>query len=166
MTHESNDRVRNLLPHLELIFSDVVLMTYPFKSKVHPAIEVALGTTIKPDRSAHQKHTLLKMTPHITTVNSQSAIPILIDDNVQVSLTKAFFEREKLLTEVTNELKRSKKGVNQKNLWLKLVLSNNDPVTAVFESSAVTINVGRLPKNSTLEDIAFKRCRKFLGQTY
>ena len=161
LTHESNDRVRNLLPHLELIFSDVVLMTYPFKSKVHPAIEVALGTTIKPDRSAHQKHTLLKMTPHITTVNSQSAIPILIDDNVQVSLTKAFFEREKLLTEVTNELKRSKKGVNQKNLWLKLVLSNNDPVTAVFESSAVTINVGRLPKNSTLEDIAFKDAENF-----
>ena len=146
LTHELNDRVRNLLPHLDLIFSNVALKAYPFESEVRPAIEVALVTTIKPDRSAHQKHTLLKMTPHITTVNSQSAIPILIDDNVQVSLTKAFFEREKLLTEVTNELKRSKKGVNQKNLWLKLVLANKDPVTAVFESSAATINVGRLPK--------------------
>ena len=161
LTHESNDRVRSLLPHLDLIFSNVALKAYPFESEVRPAIEVALGTTIKPDRSAHQKHTLLKMTPHITTVNSQSAIPILIDDNVQVSLTKAFFEREKLLTEVTNELKRSKKGVNQKNLWLKLVLANKDPVTAVFESSAATINVGRLPKNSTLEDIAFKDAENF-----
>ena len=161
LTHESNDRVRNLLPHLDLIFSNVALKAYPFESEVRPAIEVALVTTIKPDRSAHQKHTLLKMTPHITTVNSQSAIPILIDDNVQVNLTKAFFEREKLLTEVTNELKRSKKGVNQKNLWLKLVLANKDPVTAVFESSAATINVGRLPKNSTLEDIAFKDAENF-----
>ena len=161
LTHESNDRVRNLLPHLDLIFSNVALKAYPFESEVRPAIEVALVTTIKPDRSAHQKHTLLKMTPHITTVNSQSAIPILIDDNVQINLTKAFFEREKLLTEVTNELKRSKKGVNQKNLWLKLVLANKDPVTAVFESSAATINVGRLPKNSTLEDIAFKDAENF-----
>ena len=161
LTHESNDRVRNLLPHLDLIFSNVALKAYPFESEVCPAIEVALGTTIKPDRSAHQKHTLLKMAPHITTVNSQSAIPVLIDDNVQVSLTKAFFEREKLLTEVTNELKRSKKRVNQKNLWLKLVLANKDPVTAVFESSAATINVERLPKNSTLEDIAFKDAENF-----
>ena len=161
LTHESNDRVRSLLPHLDLIFSNVALKAYPFESEVRPAIEVALVTTIKPDRSAHQKHTLLKMTPHITAVNSQSAIPVLIDDNVQVSLTKAFFEREKLLTEVTNELKRTKKRVNQKNLWLKLVLSNNDPVTAVLESSAATINVGRLPKNSTLEDIAFKDAEDF-----
>ncbi len=161
LTHESNDRVRNLLPHLDFIFSDVALKAYPFESEVCPAIEVALGTTIKPDRSAHQKHTLLKMAPHITTVNTESTIPILIDDNVQVSLTKAFFNRGKLLTEVTNELKRSKKRVNQKNLWLKLVLSNNDPVTAVLESSTATINVGRLPKNSKLEDIAFKDAENF-----
>ena len=161
LTHESNDRIRSLLPHLDQLFSDITLKAYPFESKVCPAIEIALGTTIKPDRSAHQKHTLLKMAPHITTVNTESTLPILIDDKVQVSLTKAFFEREKLLTEVTNELKRSKKRVNQKDLWLKLVLSNSDPVTAVLESSAATINVGRLPKNSTLEDIAFKDAEDF-----
>ena len=161
LTHESNDRVRNLLPHLDLIFSNVALKAYPFESEVCPAIEIALGTSIKPDRSAHQKHTLLKMTPHITTVNPLSSIPILIDDNVQVSLTKAFFEREKLLTEVTNELKRLKKRVNQKNLWLKLVLANKDPVTAVFESSTATINMERIPKTLTLEDIAFKDAENF-----
>ena len=161
LTHEKNERVRNLLPHLDLIFSEVALKAYPFESEVCPAIEVALGTTIKPDRSAHQKHTLLKMAPYIITVNSQSTIPILIDDNVQVSLTKAFFEREKLLTEVTNELKRSKKRVNQKKIWLKLVLSNNDPVTAVFESSAATINITRVPKTLSLEDIAFKDAEDF-----
>ncbi len=161
LTHEKKERVRNLLPHLDLIFSDIALKAYPFESEVSAAIEVALGTTIKPDPSAHQKHTLLKMAPHITTVNSLSTIPMLIDDNVQVSLTKAFFEREKLLTQVTNELKRSKKRVNQKNLWLKLVLSNNDPVTAVFESSAATINMTRIPKISSLEDIAFKDAEDF-----
>ncbi|MDE0013597.1 MAG: hypothetical protein OXU36_20815 [Candidatus Poribacteria bacterium] len=161
LTHEKNERVRNLLPHLDLIFSDIALKAYPFESVACPAIEVALGTTIKPDRSAHQKHTLLKMAPYTTSVNSLSTIPILIDDNVQVSLTKAFFERGKLLTEVTNELKRSKKRMNQKNLWLKLVLSNNDPVTAVFESSAATINMTRIPKTSSLEDTAFKDAEDF-----
>ncbi len=161
LTHEKNDRIRSLLPHLDLIFSDVALKVYPFESEVYPALEVALATTITPDQYAHQKHTLLKMAPHITTVNSKSTIPILIDDNVQVSLTKAFFERERLLTEVTNGLRRWKKRVNQKNLWLKLVLSNNDPVTAVLESSVATINVGQLPKNSTLEDIAFKDAEDF-----
>ncbi len=160
LTHEAKDHIRSLLPHLDLIFSDVKLKAYPFKSKVFPAIEIAMGAAIKPDRSAHQKHTLLKVAPHITTVNSQSTIPILIDDNVQVGLTKTFFDREKLLTEVTNELKRSKKRVNQKNLWIKLVLSNTDPVTAVFES-ATAINVGRLPKNSTLENRAFKDAEDF-----
>ena len=161
LTHESKDRIRSLLPHLDLFLSDIDLKVYPFKSKVFPAIEIALGVDIKPDRSAHQKHTLLKMTPHITTVNSQSTIPILVDDNVQVSLTKAFFDREKLLTEVTNELKHFKKRVNQKDLWIKLVLSNSDLVTAVFESSTATINVGRLSKNSTLEDIAFNDAEDF-----
>ena len=161
LTHESNDRIRNSLSHLSLIFSNVDLKVYPFESEVQPAIEVAFGTTLTPDRSAHQKHTLLKIAPHITTVNSQSTIPILIDDNIQVCLTKAFFEWEKLLTEVTNDLNRSKKRVNQKNLWLKLVLSNKDPVTAVLESSTATINVGQLPKNSTLEDIAFKDAENF-----
>ena len=161
LTHEKNEHVRNLLPHLDLIFSDIALKAYPFEPKVYPAIEVALGTTIKPDRSAHQKHTLLKIAPHITAVNSRSIIPILVDDNVQVSLTKAFFDREKLLTAVTNELKRRKKRVDQKNLWLKLVLSNNDPVTAVFESSAATINMTHIPKTSSLEDIAFKDAEDF-----
>ena len=161
LTHEKNEHVRNLLPHLDLIFSDIALKAYPFEPKVYPAIEVALGTTIKPDRSAHQKHTLLKIAPHITAVNSRSIIPILVDDNVQVSLTKAFFDREKLLTAVTNELKRRKKRVDQKNLWLKFVLSNNDPVTAVFESSAATINMTHIPKTSSLEDIAFKDAEDF-----
>ncbi len=160
LTHENNNCVRNLLPHLDLLFSKVNLKTYPFETKVCPAIEVAMEAAIKDARHAG-KHTLLKTTPHIIVVDTQSAIRILIDDNVQVNITKALFEREKLLTEVTNELKRSKKRVNQKNLWLKLVLSNNDPVTAVLESSAATINVGRLPKNSTLEDIAFKDAEDF-----
>ena len=151
LTHTKKEQVKNLLPHLNLIFSEVALKAYPFESKVQPAIEVALETSIKDTRHAG-KHTLLKTTPRIITVDPQSAIQILIDDNVQVSLTKTLFEREKLLTEVTQKLNRWKKRVNQKDLWLKLVLANNDPVTAVFESSVATTN---------LDDIAFKDAENF-----
>lgn len=160
LTHEQKEYVKKLLPHLDLLFSDVILNAYPFALKVRPAIEVALEISLQDARHAG-KHTLLKTTPRIVTVDPQSAIQILIDDNVQVSLTKAFFDREKLLTEVTKELKHRKKRVNQNKLWLKLVLANNDPVTAVFESSAAIINIERLTKTSTLADMAFKDAEDF-----
>ena len=140
LTHESKERVRKLLPHLDLIFSEIALKAYPFESKVCPAIEFALETAIKDAKHAG-KHTLLKTMPRIITAAPQSAVPILIDDNVQVSLTKEFFKQANLLDKLTNELKRRKKRLNQKDLWLKLVLSNNDPITAVFESSVSITNM-------------------------
>ena len=108
LTHESKERVRKLLPHLDLIFSKVALKAYPFESKVCPAIEFALETAIKDAKHAG-KHTLLKTTPRIITIDPQSAVPILIDDNVQVSLTKEFFKQANLLDELTNELTHRKK---------------------------------------------------------
>ena len=141
LTHESKERVRRkLLPHLDLIFSEVALKVYPFESKVCPAIEFALETAIKDAKHAG-KHTLLKTTPRIITVDPQSAVPILIDDSEQVSLTKEFFKQANLLGKLTNELTHRKKRLNQKDLWLKLVLSNNDPITAVFESSVSITNM-------------------------
>lgn len=140
LTHGSKERVRKLLPHLDLIFSAVALKAYPFESKVCPAIEFALETAIKDAKHAG-KHTLLKTTPRIITVDPQSAVPIFIDDNVQVSLTKEFFKQANLLDELINELTHGKKRLNQKDLWLKLVLSNNDPITAVFESSVSITNM-------------------------
>ena len=140
LTHELKNNVQNLLPHLDLIFSEIALKAYPFESKVRPAIEIALETAIKDTRHAG-KHTLLKTTPRIITVDPQSAVPILIDDNVQVSLTKEFFKQANLLDELTNELTHRKKRLNQKDIWLKLVLSNNNPITAVFESSVAITNM-------------------------
>ena len=140
LTHKSKEHVRKLLPYLDLIFSKVTLKAYPFESKACPAMEFALETAIKDAKHAG-KHTLLKTTPRIITVDPQSAVPILIDDNVRVSLTKEFFKQANFLDELTNELTHRKKRLNQKDLWLKLVLAHNNPVTAVFESSVAITNM-------------------------
>ena len=154
-------RIAQLLPELDILFSSVSLRAYPFELDVSPAIEIGLEISVHDKKLHHTRHTLLKTTPHIITVGGQSAIPILIDDNVQVDLTKKFFERVDLFAGLTEELKNRKKGVNQKALWLKLVLANNDPVTAVLESSNATINTRALPKTLSLQTASFSTAENF-----
>ncbi len=163
LTQEPEQRAHivQLLPQLSLLFSEVSLRTYPFELGARPAIEIGLETSVHDKKLHHTRHTLLKTIPHIITVDPQSTIPILIDDNVQVNLTQAFFKRADLFTEFTNEFKNRKKRVNQKDLWLKLVLASNDPVTAVFESAVATINTRKLPKTLSLETAAFNAAEKF-----
>ena len=158
---EQRARIAQLLPQLNLLFSEVSLRAYPFELGARPAIEIGLETSVHDKKLHHTRHTLLKTTPYIITVDPQSTISILIDDNVQVNLTQAFFKRVNLFTELTNELKNRKKKVNQKDLWLKLMLASNDPVTAVFESAVATINTRRLPKTLSLETAAFNAAEKF-----
>jgi hypothetical protein len=163
LTQEPEQRahIAQLLPQLNLLFSEVSLRTYPFELGARPAIEIGLETSVYDKKLHHTRHTLLKTTPHIITIDPQSTIPILIDDNVQVNLTQAFFKRLDLFTAFTNELKNRKKKVNQKDLWLKLVLASNDPVTAVFESAVATINTRYLPKTLSLETAAFNAAERF-----
>ena len=163
LTQEPEQRAHivQLLPQLNLLFSEVSLRTYPFELGARPAIEIGLEMSVYDKKLHHTRHTLLKTTPHIVTVDPQSTIPILIDDNVQVNLTQVFFKQVDLFTAFTNELKNRKKRVNQKDLWLKLVLASDDPVTAVFESAIATINTRYLPKTLSLETAAFNAAEKF-----
>ena len=158
---EQRARIAQLLPKIDILFSEISLRAYPFELIVKPAIEIALETSVHDRKLHHTRHTLLKTTSHIVTVGPQSAIPILIDDNAQVNLTKAFFEQVNLFAELTDELKNRKKRVDQTDLWLKLVLANNDPVTAVFESSIATINTRSLPRTLSLETAAFNTAENF-----
>ena len=134
LTQEPRQRIRiaQLLPELDLLFSPVSLRAYPFELGVSPAIEIGLEISVHDRKLHHTRHTLLKTAPHIIAVGPRAAIPILIDDNVQVSLTQAFFDQVNLFSKLTSEIKNRKKKVNQKDLWLKLILANSDPVTAVF----------------------------------
>lgn len=158
---EQRARIAQLLPQLNLLFSEVSLRTYPFELGARPAIEIGLETSVYDKKHHHTKHTLLKTTPHIVTIDPQSTIPILIDDNVQVNLTQAFFKQVNRFAELTKELKNRKKKMNQKDLWIKLVLASNDPITAVFESAVATINTRKLPKTLSLETAAFNAAEKF-----
>lgn len=158
---EQRSRITQLLPEINNLFSKVSLRTYPFKLNVSPAIEVALEIPVHDKKLHHTRHTLLKTTPHVITVGPQSAIPMLIDDNVQIYMTKEFFERVNLFAYLTEELKNQKKRFNQKDLWLKLVLANNDPITAVLESSIATINTRSLSRNFPLETAAFSTAENF-----
>ena len=158
---EQRARIARLLPEIDLLFSDVSLKAYPFELIVKPAIEISLETSVYDRKLHHTRHTLLKTTSHTVAVGPQAAIPILIDDDVQVNLTKAFFERVTLFAGFAEELKNRKRRVNQKDLWLKLVLANNDPVTAVFDSSIATINTRSLPRTLSLETAAFNTAENF-----
>ena len=163
LTQEPEQRahISRLLPEIDVLFSEVSLRAYPFELVARPAIEVGLEMSVHDKKLHHTRHTLLKTTSHIITVDPQSAVPILVDDNVQVNLTKASFDQVNLFAELTSEIKNRKRKVNQKDLWLKLVLANNDPVTAVFESSIATINTKSLPKTFSLETAAFNTAEDF-----
>ena len=162
---EQRNRINCLLPQLDLLFSEVSLEAYPFKLDTKPAIEIALEVAVHDKQYHHTKHTLLKTMSHTITVEPKSVIPILIDDNVQVSLTKEFFERVNFLAEYVNELThRKKKGkgwIYQRDEWLKLILANSDLITGVFESSQATIDTKKLPKVLPLEAVAFKDVESF-----
>ena len=159
---EQRPRINQLLPQLDLLFSEVSLEAYPFKLyDVKLAIEIALEISVHDKERHHTKHTLLKTTSQVITVDPRSSVPILIDDNVRVDLSEEFFTRVNLLTDIIEDLTRRKKKVNQRDLWLKLVLTNNDPVTAVFESAVATLNTKHLPKTWSLEDTAFKEAENF-----
>lgn len=166
LTQESEQRrlIEQLLPQLDLLFSEVTLKTYPFKIAVKPAIEIGLEVAVQDKKQHHVKHTLLKTTPHLITVEPQSAIPVLIDDKMQVSLTSAFFTRAACLAAMSDTLKHRKKNVSQQKLWLKLIAGNRDLVTAVLESAAATLQTDRLPKALSLDTAAFTEAENFWDQ--
>lgn len=161
---EQRSLIKQLLPQLGLLFSEVTLATYPFKIEVNPAIEISLEVPVHDRKQHHAKHTLLKTVPHLVSVKPQAAVPLLIDDKVQVNLTKEFFMRANLLADIADTLKRRKKEVSQQDLWLKLILANRDPVTAVLESAAATLQTEGLPKTMSLDTVAFTDAEKFWNQ--
>lgn len=165
LTHDSRQRVRDLLPQLDTLFADVSLKAYPFELDVQPAIEVVLEAAVRDSKHA-SKHTLLKTSPRIITVGSNASIPLLTDDDVQTDVSKALFERVVDLARITDGLTRRKRKLNQRELWLKLALTGGDPVTAVWESAQATITPKELAKSKNklknpLESKAFYAAEKF-----
>jgi hypothetical protein len=160
LTHDSAQRIRELLPQLDTLFSEVSLKAYPFEIEVQPALEVALEIAVQDPKHA-SKHTLLKISPRIITAGPNSSTPLLVDDDIQVDVSKALFDKVQDLTEVATALKRRKKKTRQKEVWLKLILSGSDPLTAVFESAQATTDTRKLPEGFSLDTVAFQDAENF-----
>lgn len=161
LTHDSKKHTQQLLPHLDSLFSNVLLKAYPFELKVQPAVEIALEAVVQDAKHHHTKHTLLKTTPCVITAEPKSVIPLLVDDDIQVNVSQALFNRIQYLTKVAATLKRRKKKVSQKEVWLKLILSGSDPLTAVFESAQATTDTRKLPEGFSLDTAAFQDVEDF-----
>lgn len=160
LTHKQADSIKKILPKLKTLFSDVRLHVYPFDLKVRPAVEVVIETAIADSKHAG-KHTLLKTTPRIITVEPNSAIPLLVDDKVQFNITAKLFEHVDMLQGFTQSLRHQRNKVKQSDVWFKLVLDNNDLVTAAFESAQATLNTRKIPNGSSTEQEAFRSAETF-----
>ncbi len=165
LTHKQASSIKLLLPKLKQLFNDVTLHVYPFEIRVRPAVEIVIETSLTDTKHAG-KHTLLKTTPRIVTVEPHSTIPLLIDDKMQVNVTSKLLERAGMLYRLMQPLRRQKKMVKQSDLWLKLILNSSDPITAVFESTQATLDPKKLLKNSSIEDEAFKDAEQFWRQHF
>lgn len=160
LTHDSRQHIRELLPQLDILFTDVSLKAYPFEVGTQPAIEIALEAAVQDSKHA-SKHTLLKVSPRIITVDSKASVPLLTDDDVQTDVNKALFARVSQLTGITESLTRKKRRVKQKEVWLKLVLAGDDPVTAILESAQATTDTKKLQKGLSLDAVAFNAAEEF-----
>jgi hypothetical protein len=165
LTHKQAQSIKLLLPKLKQVFTDVTLHVYPFEITVRPAIEVVIETALTDQKHAG-KHTLLKTTPRVVTVEPRSTLPLLIDDKVQINVTAELFERAEMLYRLMLSLPRQKRKIRQSDLWLKLILNSSDPITAVFESAQATIDSKKLPKNSSMEHAAFRDAESFWLQYF
>lgn len=165
ITHQQAQSIKLLLPKLKQLFADITLHVYPFEIRVRPAIEIVIETALADQKHAG-KHTLLKTTPRVVTVEPHSTVPLLIDDKIQINLTAKLFERAEMLYRLMQPLRRQKKKVKQSDLWLKLILNSSDPITAVFESAQALLDSKKLLKNRSIEDEAFRDAEHFWHQHF
>ena len=129
LTHEKQQEIRRLFDHLDVLFSDANLWVYPFKTVIQPAVELAIEIRINSQKH-HTRHTYLKTNPITVTVSPESKFMLLVDNGLQLEVTRQFFaDRERL-----NELLSGIKGQKRRRNWLLSVLQGNDPATATAEA--------------------------------
>ncbi len=165
LTHKQTQTIKQFLPKFKHLFTNVMLQVYPFEILIRPAIEIVMETSLTDQKHAG-KHTLLKTTPRVVTVEPRTTVPLLIDDKTQVNVTSSLLERAEMLYRLMQPLRRQRNKVKQSDLWLKLILNSTDPITAVFESAQATLDSKKLPKNSSIENEAFRDAEHFWRQHF
>lgn len=160
LTHKQAQTIKQFVPKFKQFFTTIILHVYPFKILIRPAVEIVMEILLTDQKHAG-KHTLLKTTPRVVTVEPRSTVPLLVDDKTQVNVTSKLLERSEMLYHLIQPLRRSKKRIKQSDLWIKLILNGSDPITAVFESAQATLDSKKLPKNSSVEQAAFRDAQDF-----
>lgn len=130
VTQDKDEQVRALFDRLEVLFEPVELVAYPFRITVQPSIELAFEMAVNDLRQHHTKHTYLKTSPTIVSADPDSKFTLLVDNGLQLEVSRQFFEDRRRV----NELLRGIKGQERRRNWLLAVLQGTDPVTATAES--------------------------------
>ncbi|MGB9872853.1 MAG: hypothetical protein ACPLYD_14505, partial [Anaerolineae bacterium] len=124
------DQVRALFDRLEALFKPVELVAYPFRIAVQPAVELAFEMAVNDLKQHHTKHTYLKTSPTIVAVDLDSKFTLLVDNGLQLEVSRQFFEDRRRVHELLHNIKSQERRRN----WLLAVLQGADPVTATVES--------------------------------
>lgn len=130
LTQNEANQIRNLFDSLEVLFEEVVLSAYPFEVTVQPAVELALEMAVNDRKQHHTKHTYLKTSPTIVSVDPHSKFTLLVDNGLQLEVSRHFFEDRKRIDELLSNIK----GQERRRNWLLAALQGIDPVTATAES--------------------------------
>ncbi len=153
-TQDQNEKIRALFDRLEALFEPVELLAYPFRVTVQPAVELAFEMVVNDRKQHHTKHTYLKTSPTIVGVDPGSKFTLLVDNKLQMEVSRQFFEDRKrlqkllkgisdldhrrdssltLITQPPSNLEGISDLDHQRN-WLLSVLQGADPVTAAEEA--------------------------------
>jgi len=130
LTQDKAQEVQKLFYCLDVLFSDVQLWAYPFKVTARPAIDLAFEMAINDLQKHHTKHTYLKTNPITAVVEPGSKFTLLVDNGLQLEVSRQFFNDRKRL----NQLLHALSGQKRQHHWLLSILQGNDPVTATVEA--------------------------------
>ena len=130
LTQDDASTVRAMFDCLELLFDQVKLRAHPFEMFVRPSVELAFEMAVNDLRQHHTKHTYLKTNPTIVSVDPDSKFTLLVDNGLQLEVSREFFEDRRQVDELLGGIK----GQARRRNWLLSVLQGMDPVTATVEA--------------------------------
>lgn len=101
LTQNHAPQVQVLFDCLEVLFDGIELLAYPFKVTVKPAVELAFEMAVSDLKQHHAKHTYLKTSPTIVSVDPDSKFTLLIDNGLQLEVSRKFFEDRKRVNKLS-----------------------------------------------------------------
>lgn len=130
LTQNEATQIRTLFDCLEVLFDRFELLAYPFKVAVQPAVELAFEMVVNDLKQHHTKHTYLKTSPTIVSVDPDSKFTLLVDNGLQLEISRQFFDDRRRVSDLLKGIK----GQKQRHNWLLAVVQGIDPVTATAEA--------------------------------